>query len=161
MPYIRHGMTDHPFLRVWKNMIQRATNPKSRSYKNYGGRGIGVCDRWMSFINFREDMYATYRSDLFLDRRDNNGPYSPENCRWVTRVEQNSNRRQGAAWDVGKKSYSTNTSGFVGVMWHKRQKRWVSRAMVNGKQKQIGSFRTPEEAAAAYRRFRGAIRENT
>jgi hypothetical protein len=159
MAYVNHGMTGHPFLRVWKNMLQRTMNKNSKQYKDYGGRGITVCERWMSFLNFKEDMFSTYQPDLFIDRVDNDGPYSPENCRWVTRVQQNSNRRPGATWNVGRKPISTNTSGYVGVFWSTHKKRWISTTRVNGRLKQVGTFDTPEEAAEAYQRVRNAIRE--
>jgi hypothetical protein len=159
MPYVRHTMTGHPFHRVWKNMVQRVTNPNNGAYKNYGARGIVICDRWMSFLNFKKDMFPTYRADLFIDRIDNDGPYAPENCRWVTRREQNANRRRGSLWKVGRRPISTNTSGFVGVLWCKHKKRWISRTHTGGKLRQIGSFATPEEAAEAYQRVRNAIRE--
>jgi hypothetical protein len=72
-------------------MKQRCTNPKSPSYKNYGGRGIAVCARWVTFVNFLEDM-GERPEGLQLDRIDNDGDYTPENCRWVTREEQRTNK---------------------------------------------------------------------
>lgn len=86
---------------------QRCTNTKNPQYKNYGGRGIYVCDEWSTnstlFIEWA--VAAGYRSGLALDRRDNNGPYSPDNCRWVTQTENNRNSRQVrpvTAWDETK-----------------------------------------------------------
>ena len=79
---------------VWSGMRQRCYNPNSGDYKNYGGRGIYVCDRWKDdFQNFYDDMHAGYEQGLQLDRRNNDGPYSPENCRWVTPRENNRNKR--------------------------------------------------------------------
>lgn len=77
---------------VWADMIGRCTNPKHKAFKNYGGRGISVCERWRYFKPFAEDM-GERPDGALLDRKDNNGNYEPGNCKWSTRKEQNSNRR--------------------------------------------------------------------
>ena len=89
-----HGMTKHPAYQVWKCMRQRCTIPTHRAWKNYGGRGIRVCAEWLeSFENFWRDMGESFAVGLELDRKDNNGDYSPENCRWVTARENTRNKR--------------------------------------------------------------------
>lgn len=77
---------------VWADMKARCQNPAHKAYANYGGRGVRVCDAWQSFEGFARDMLP--RPDgAMLDREDNDGNYSPDNCRWVDRKTQNSNRR--------------------------------------------------------------------
>lgn len=78
---------------VWEGMKSRCLNPQNTSYKNYGGRGIKICERWLDFKNFNDDMSTTYIKGLQLDRIDNNSGYSKENCRWVTAKQNARNRR--------------------------------------------------------------------
>lgn len=90
----RHGMSDHPAYAVWRSMMDRCRLPTHQAWANYGARGIAVCARWRErFEHFWEDMGPTYQSGLDLDRKDNNGDYSPENCWWTTRRNNTMNRR--------------------------------------------------------------------
>lgn len=94
----RHGKL-LPEWRAWKDMRARCSNPNRENYPNYGGRGIKVCERWQKFENFYADMgprpkaIVRVRSKYSIERRDNGGNYTPENCYWATVSVQNSNRR--------------------------------------------------------------------
>jgi hypothetical protein len=89
-----HGMSGTPLYIAWRNLLDRTQNPKCLQYKNYGGRGIQVCERWQKdFGAFLRDMGGSWEAGLDIDRTDNDQGYSPENCRWVSRKENNRNKR--------------------------------------------------------------------
>lgn len=88
-----HAMSRHPAYAVWRSMLARCTNPKHHAFKNYGGRGIGVCEEWLRFDAFWSDMSADYAAGLSLDRTDNDGGYCRDNCRWVSPKTQNRNKQ--------------------------------------------------------------------
>jgi hypothetical protein len=82
---------------VWRKMVLRCEDPGDPAFSRYGGRGIAVCERWHDFGVFLADVAPGYAPGLTLDRRDNGGPYSPENCGWATRHEQQANTRKTVA----------------------------------------------------------------
>lgn len=141
---ISHGLSKHKIASVWYSMARRCTSTKNKRFKDYGGRGITICDRWINMENFIADMGDTYIEGLTIDRIDNDKGYSPDNCRWTTKEVQNRNTR------ILK---STNTSGYRGVYFAKRSKKWVSRIRVNYDRKILGSFLTAFEAAKAYDQY--------
>lgn len=89
----QHGLSKSPLYGIWRKMIDRCENPNNRAFKNYGGRGISVCDRWRMLENFYADMHATYWPGAEIDRTNNNGNYEPDNCDWVTSARNSDNRR--------------------------------------------------------------------
>lgn len=96
-----HNMIGSRFHNIWRSMKQRCLSHSCREYKYYGGRGIKICDRWLTFNNFYADMYKSYvkhieefgEGDTSIDRVDVNGNYEPSNCHWATRKEQSVNKR--------------------------------------------------------------------
>lgn len=84
------------FKHVWRNIIQRCNNPKDARYPNYGGRGIKVSEAWLDYAQFKLDMWPKPARHLSVDRIDNDGDYSKENCRWSTQQDQALNTRKQA-----------------------------------------------------------------
>lgn len=120
----RHFKTGTPEYQAWAHMRQRCTNPNSKDFKNYGGRGIGICARWESFESFLSDMGSRPTPQHTVDRINNENNYGPDNCRWATRAEQNSNTRQNR-WLTfkGRTMTTSQWARFMGVpdtILHKR-----------------------------------------
>ena len=136
---ITHGVTKHRLYYIWFGLVDRCTNPNHNRYKDYGGRGITVCEEWLDVKNFIEDMYPSYMEGFTLDRIDNDKGYSPDNCRWADATTQ----------AINKRIKKTNTSGFVGINLEIRCCKWVARVSIAGKENWIGSFKTIEEAVQA------------
>ena len=95
LTHLQHGLSKHPLHNTWDKMKARCYNKQDKAYKNYGARGIKMCQEWRnSFINFYNWAIKNgYKPNLSLDRINNNGNYCPTNCRWSTAKQQANNRR--------------------------------------------------------------------
>lgn len=134
----KHGLSYHNFYDMWKGMEQRCNNPKASAYKNYGGRGIKVCEEWLDIKNFLQWVDSTHPNmeGLSLDRIDNDKGYSPDNCRWADAFTQNTNQRIS----------SKNTSGYVGVSFDKSRGKWIAQLRNRGVYIHLGRFDNIEDA---------------
>ncbi|HFJ9368552.1 hypothetical protein [Bacillus pacificus] len=130
-----------PEYNSWHHMKQRCLNPNNDRYKDYGGRGITVCERWLNFENFLEDMGEKPSPEHSLDRIDVNGNYEPSNCKWSDKYEQVDNQRMR----------KNNTSGYKGVSFDAKRNKYITQKNVRGKKYQK-RFDTLEEAIA-YRKY--------
>lgn len=96
----KHGKTNDPLFTVWQGMVRRCNDPNRDDYKNYGGRGIGICHEWLvSFKAFLTDMGKRPKGAT-LERIDTNKDYCKNNCKWATRTEQNRNSRNSKWWFI-------------------------------------------------------------
>ena len=138
---ITHGLRVNKFYQTWYGMLQRCTNTMRQDYKNYGGRGIIVCEEWLDIKNFVAWAESTHPNieGYTLDRIDNDKGYSPENCRWADKTMQSVNQR------ISKR----NTSKILGVSWKSRNKRWVAQIRHMGKKVWLGQFISIEDAIEA------------
>ena len=131
----KHGAWGTPLFAVWKGMIDRCTNTKNKRYPRYGGRGISVCERWLQFHNFNEDMSPSFVVGLTLDRVDNNGDYEPSNCKWSTRSQQNRNYSRNNLITFNGETmciadWSIKLGIKYGTLWGRLQEGWtIERAL--------------------------------
>ena len=141
---VRHGLSHTRLYAIRKYMLRRCYNHNYKTYRDYGGRGIRVCDEWLDkqtgAVAFYEwAMNNGYRDDLSIDRIDVNGDYCPRNCRWVNNTVQARNKRP-----------YNNMLGYPGIH-RERSGRYSARITINGEAISLGTYNTPEEAAEAYR----------
>lgn len=144
--YTTHGLRNHKLYKIYKNIIERCEREKHKSYKDYGGRGITICKDWReNFINFYIwSINNGYDNSLSIDRKNNDGNYEPSNCRWTTKEVQSRNTR---------KLISTNTSGYRGISFHGRDKKWVATISVSNKSIHLGYFIDKVDVAKAYDQY--------
>lgn len=114
--------------RIWSNMGTRCNNPKADNFAYYGGRGIYVCAEWESFDRFLSDM-GECPDGHSLDRKDSNGPYSKENCRWATPLEQANNTRRNRHLSIGQETMTMSEAARrfgtpVGTLWGRLKAGW-------------------------------------
>lgn len=144
-----HGGTGTTEFRIWDSMRRRCSDPTHPSFKDYGGRGIAVCERWQDFAAFREDMGPRPSPDHQIERQNNDGNYEPGNCVWATRVEQANNRRSS-------RRLTLNGETLTMAQWERRlgmrpgsicrrlSMGWSVEAALTTKTQQYGSM-TPEQ----------------
>ena len=126
--------------RIWTGMKARCFNPNTEFYSMYGGKGISVCSEWLDYNQFKQWALCNGYSDkLTLDRKNSNENYSSQNCRWVTFTIQARNQTK----------YKNNSSGYTGVVFHPKTKKWRATLTINKKTISLGLHTSKEAAATA------------
>ena len=139
--YETHGMSNTPIYRVWTDLKNRCTSPNNKQYKDYGGRGIVVCAEWVdSFLTFYRDMGDIPFKGAQIDRRNTNGDYSKDNCRWASRSLNMAN----------KKTRVTTLPRGVQLNG-KTTFRYKARIQIEKINYKLGVYDTIEEASAAHK----------
>lgn len=139
-----HGKSKERIHKEWRGILHRCKNPSASHYENYGGRGITVCDEWKEdFMVFYEwSMQNGYADNLTLDRKDNDKGYSPDNCRWVTHMENCHNRGK-------RKDCKSSHSGVRKTVFRSGNVKYRATICANYKKINLGYFDTEEEAVKA------------
>lgn len=146
---------DHYLHKTWLHLRERCNNPKHKDYKNYGGRGITVCPEWDDFWQFVEDM-GERPEGCSIDRINNDGGYSKDNCRWATRLQQAANKRPYPKLRKVKrnvKGYDTSVSPNT-TTYH-------AKIRLGGEPIFIGSYSCPLLANLQFRKVHEAFFPNT
>lgn len=122
---------------IWQGIKNRCLNEKAFAYKDYGGRGIKICEEWLNFENFYRDMLEGYEKGLTIERNNVNGNYEKSNCKWITRAEQANNRRTTIYMDTELGIMKIKDAAkLVGICWqamytrykHWPKERWLEKA---------------------------------
>jgi hypothetical protein len=127
--FTTHGMSGTSAHIAWSNMLQRCQNPINPNYSNYGGRGVTVCDRWQEFENFFADM-GEPPAGMSLDRKDNDGNYDPDNCRWTTNQQQAINKRSNQLLTLDGRTmpmmqWASETGIKANTIWYRLDRGWT------------------------------------
>jgi hypothetical protein len=124
---VTHGQTNTRLYHIWHNIKRRALNPSDKDWPRYGGRGIGVCDRWRdSFEAFAADMGQPPSDAHSIERINNEDGYQPANCKWATRHEQGRNKRNNRIVEYRGRSMPLSEAceqGGAGISWHTARNR--------------------------------------
>lgn len=140
-----HGLTDTSIYAIWYSIKARCLSPTSPAFHRYGGRGISVCDRWLDFNLFYEDMGDRPFENAQIDRIDNNGSYCKENCRWVTCKEnqrnKSSNRMVSYQGSQVPLVVASELSGLpYHALWYRLKNKWSVEKLFNALRAQKGSL---------------------
>lgn len=145
--HLTHGLSRHPIFKkiyhAYKDILKRCNNENHQHYQYYGERGIFVCDEWQSDVTafFNWSLENCWESGLEIDRIDNDGPYSPGNCRWATKSENKLNTRLLKI---------NNSTGYRGVSAQNGKTiKYLASITFLGEIHRLGTYETPEEAARA------------
>lgn len=140
-----HGDTSTRLYRIWSHIKGRTLNPSDKAYKDYGGRGIILCEDWKDdFVSFRDWALSNgYAEGLSIDRVNNDKGYYPDNCRWATNTIQSRNQR----------IREDNTTGFKGVNYNKRDKKYQAQIQVLKRRVSLGYFVSALEGARVYNNY--------
>jgi hypothetical protein len=126
----KHGMRHTRIYNIWRSMRQRCLNPNAINFKNYGGKGISVCDEWNDFTVFAKwAMENGYQDSLTIDRLDVNGNYEPSNCRWATQKAQQNNKTSNRVIEMDGISHTLSewsaiTGVKVATIWARLNSGW-------------------------------------
>lgn len=145
-----HNMSNTPEYRTWQHMKQRCYDKNYTKYADWGGRGIRVSKEWKnSFVTFYKDMGQKPSPLYTLERINNDGNYTADNCKWATRSEQLLNQRLS----------QRNTSGYAGIFWDSASEKWRAVITFKGKTKYLGSFDDKRDAIKVRKQAREQIIE--
>ena len=145
----KHGLRSHKLYVTWSSIKARCYNKKDPAYKDYGSRGITICDEWRNnpkaFIEYALALPNAMKQELTIDRIRNNEGYKPGNLRWT----------DGHTQAVNQRAQKNNKSGFKGIYHVKSNvnKRWYAYIGVNGKKKSLGYYHTIKEALEARNQY--------